>query len=243
MKYILVTGGSRGIGRAICLRLVGMQMPIIINYYSNAEAAEQTKQMIEQEGGHAELLPFNVANKLEVENAIDQWEQRHPDDYIAVLVNNAGVRRDNVMFMMSDDDWHQVINTTLDGFFYLTRRLLKHMMPRKRGGRIINISSLSGLKGMPGQTNYSAAKAALIGATKALAQEVAPRNVTVNAIAPGFVETDMTSDLPQDELKKMVPLGRFGKPEEVAALVSFLASEDAAYITGEVININGGLYT
>lgn len=220
-----------------------MQMPIIINYYSNAEAAEQTKQMIEQEGGHAELLPFNVANKLEVENAIDQWEQRHPDDYIAVLVNNAGVRRDNVMFMMSDDDWHQVINTTLDGFFYLTRRLLKHMMPRKRGGRIINISSLSGLKGMPGQTNYSAAKAALIGATKALAQEVAPRNVTVNAIAPGFVETDMTSDLPQDELKKMVPLGRFGKPEEVAALVSFLASEDAAYITGEVININGGLYT
>lgn len=243
MKYILVTGGSRGIGRAICLRLVGMQMPIIINYYSNAEAAEQTKQMIEQEGGHAELLPFNVADKSEVENAIDQWEQRHPDDYIAVLVNNAGVRRDNVMFMMSDDDWHQVINTTLDGFFYLTRRLLKHMMPRKRGGRIINISSLSGLKGMPGQTNYSAAKAALIGATKALAQEVAPRNVTVNAIAPGFVETDMTSDLPQDELKKMVPLGRFGKPEEVAALVSFLASEDAAYITGEVININGGLYT
>ncbi len=243
MKYILVTGGSRGIGRAICLRLVGMQMPIIINYHSNAEAAEQTKQMIEQEGGQAELLPFNVANKLEVENAIDQWEQCHPDDYIAVLVNNAGVRRDNVMFMMSDDDWHQVINTTLDGFFFLTRRLLKHMMPRKRGGRIINISSLSGLKGMPGQTNYSAAKAALIGATKALAQEVAPRNVTVNAIAPGFVETDMTSDLPQDELKKMVPLGRFGKPEEVAALVSFLASEDAAYITGEVININGGLYT
>lgn len=243
MKYILVTGGSRGIGRAICLRLVGMQMPIIINYHSNAEAAEQTKQMIEQEGGQAELLPFNVADKSEVVNAIDQWEQRHPDDYIAVLVNNAGVRRDNVMFMMSDDDWHQVINTTLDGFFFLTRRLLKHMMPRKRGGRIINISSLSGLKGMPGQTNYSAAKAALIGATKALAQEVAPRNVTVNAIAPGFVETDMTSDLPQDELKKMVPLGRFGKPEEVAALVSFLASEDAAYITGEVININGGLYT
>jgi 3-oxoacyl-[acyl-carrier protein] reductase len=220
-----------------------MQMPIIINYHSNAEAAEQTKQMIEQEGGQAELLPFNVADKSEVVNAIDQWEQRHPDDYIAVLVNNAGVRRDNVMFMMSDDDWHQVINTTLDGFFFLTRRLLKHMMPRKRGGRIINISSLSGLKGMPGQTNYSAAKAALIGATKALAQEVAPRNVTVNAIAPGFVETDMTSDLPQDELKKMVPLGRFGKPEEVAALVSFLASEDAAYITGEVININGGLYT
>lgn len=243
MKYILVTGGSRGIGRAICLKLVGMQMPIIINYQSNSDAAAQTKLMIEQMGGQAELLPFNVSNKLEVESALDHWENDHPDDYISILVNNAGVRRDNVMFMMSDDDWHQVIDTTLNGFFYLTRRLLKHMMPRKRGGRIINIASLSGLKGMPGQTNYSAAKAALIGATKALAQEVAPRNITVNAIAPGFIDTDMTNDLPQDELKKLVPVGRFGKPEEVAALVAFLASDDAAYITGEVININGGLYT
>jgi 3-oxoacyl-[acyl-carrier protein] reductase len=147
------------------------------------------------------------------------------------------------MFMMSDEEWEQVINTTLNGFFYLTRRLLKHMMPRKRGGRIINIASLSGVKGLPGQTNYSAAKAALIGATKALAQEVAPRNITVNAVAPGFIETDMTKDLPEEDLKKMIPVGRFGKPEEVAAIVAFLASDDAAYITGEVININGGLYT
>ena len=243
MKYILVTGGSRGIGKSICVRLSNMGMPIIINYNTNTTAAQETKSIIEMNGGTAELLPFNVSDKDMVEKAIDQWEQNHPDDYISILVNNAGIRRDNVMFMMSDDDWHQVINTTLDGFFYLTRRLLKHMMPRKRGGRIINISSLSGLKGMPGQTNYSAAKAALIGATKALAQEIAPRNVTVNAIAPGFIETDMTNDLPQDELKKMIPLGRFGKSEEVAALVGFLASDDAAYITGEVININGGLYT
>ena len=145
--------------------------------------------------------------------------------------------------MMADDEWQQVLDTTLNGFFYITRRLLKHMMPRKRGGRIINITSLSGVKGLPGQANYSAAKAALIGATKALAQEVAPRNVTVNAVAPGFIATDMTSDLPQDELKKLIPTGRFGKPEEVASLVAFLASEEAAYITGEVININGGLYT
>jgi len=243
MKFVLVTGGSRGIGRAICLKLVSLGMPIVINYNSNTAAANETKDLIEGLGGQAELLPFDVADKAAVEHAISQWEESHPEDYIAVLVNNAGIRRDNVMFMMTDEDWHQVIDTTLDGFFYLTRALLKHMMPRKRGGRIVNVASLSGVKGLPGQTNYSAAKAALIGATKALAQEVAPRNITVNAIAPGFIETDMTKDLPVDELKKQIPVGRFGKPEEVAALVAFLASDDAAYITGEVININGGLYT
>ena len=220
-----------------------MNMPILINYNSNYSAAGETKSLIEELGGKAELLPFDVSNKSEVEKAILNWEESHPDDYISILVNNAGIRRDNVMFMMADEEWHQVINTTLDGFFYLTRCLLKHMMPRKQGGRIINNASLSGVKGFPGQTNYSAAKAALIGATKALAQEVAPRNITVNAIAPGFIETDMTKDLPEEELKKLIPVGRFGKPEEVAALVAFLASDDAAYITGEVININGGLYT
>ncbi|MBQ2210726.1 MAG: 3-oxoacyl-ACP reductase FabG [Prevotella sp.] len=243
MKYILVTGGSRGIGRSICVRLANMGMPVVINYNSNKEAAQETQLLIEQNGGRAELLPFDVSNKQDVDEALDLWEAGHPDDYISVLVNNAGIRRDNVMFMMSDDDWHQVLDTTLDGFFYITRRLLKHMMPRKRGGRIVNVASLSGVKGLPGQTNYSAAKAALIGATKALAQEVAPRNITVNAIAPGFIETDMTKELPVDELKKLIPVGRFGLPDEVAALVAFLASDDAAYITGEVININGGLYT
>lgn len=243
MKYILVTGGSRGIGKSICVKLAKLGLPIIINYNSNILAAEETKKQIENIGGTAELLPFDVANKAEVDKALLNWEDTHPDDYISILVNNAGIRRDNMMFMMSDEDWHDVIKTTLDGFFYITRRLLKHMMPRKRGGRIINVASLSGIKGLPGQTNYSAAKAALIGATKALAQEVASRNITVNAIAPGFIETDMTKDLPEEELKKLIPVGRFGKSEEVAALVSFLASDDAAYITGEVININGGLYT
>ena len=243
MKYILVTGGSRGIGRAICLKLVSLGMPIVINYNSNTQAAEEAKKLVEDAGGQAELLPFNVADKAEVEQAIDQWEQKHPEDYFAVLGNNAGIRRDNVMIMMSDEEGHQVLDTTMNGFFYLTRRLLKHMMPRKRGGRIINMASLSGLKGIQGQTNYSAAKAALIGATKALALEVAARGITVNAVAPGFIETDMTKELPQDELKKMIPVGRFGYPEEVAAVVAFLASDDAAYITGEVININGGLYT
>ena len=147
------------------------------------------------------------------------------------------------MFMMPEEDWHSVISTSLNGFFYVTRQLLPKMLMRKHGGRIINMTSLSGIKGMAGQTNSSAAKAALIGATKALAQEAAARNVTVNAVAPGFIETDMTKDLPQDELKQLVPMKRFGKADEVAALVAFLCSEDAAYITGEVISINGGLYT
>lgn len=243
MKYALVTGGSRGIGRAICIVLSKIGFPVIINYQSNTEAAETTKRLIEEDGGKAELLRFDVSDKVQLESALDDWESTHPDDYISVLVNNAGIRRDNVLFMMSDDEWHNVLDTTLDGFFYITRRLLKHMMPRKRGGRIVNIASLSGLKGLPGQANYSAAKAALIGATKALAQEVAPRGVTVNAVAPGFIETDMTKDLPEDDLKKMIPVGRFGKPDEVAAVVKFLVSPEAAYITGEVININGGLYT
>jgi 3-oxoacyl-[acyl-carrier protein] reductase len=243
MKYALVTGASRGIGRAVVLRLAQSGIPVIINYLNNQAAAAETLNEVTRLGGYAELLPFDASDPTAIDAAIDAWEQAHPEDYISVLVNNAGLRRDNVMFMMPDEDWHKVLDTTLNGFFYTTRRLLKHMMPRKRGGRIINIASLSGIKGMPGQTNYSAAKAALIGATKALAQEVGARQVTVNAIAPGFIETDMTRDLPQDELKQLVPVGRFGKPEEVAALVAFLASDEAAYITGEVININGGLYT
>ena len=243
MKYALVTGGSRGLGRAVCLKLAAQGWPVVINYQSNAEAAEETKRLIEEQGGQAELLRFDVSKKEEVEAALDQWEASHEADYIAVLVNNAGIRRDNVMFMMGDEEWHSVLDTSLNGFFYITRRLLKHMMPRRRGGRIVNMASLSGLKGMAGQTNYSAAKAALIGATKALAQEVAARGVTGNAVAPGFIETDMTKDLPEEELRKTIPMNRFGKPEEVAAVVAFLASEQAGYITGEVIHINGGLYT
>lgn len=243
MKYILVTGGSRGIGRAVCIRLAQMGLPIIINYHSNEAAAKETQQLVEAQGVNAELMPFDVCDEAQVSKALDTWEDAHPDDYISVLVNNAGIRRDGVMFMMSDDDWHDVLRTTLDGFFFLTRRILKHVMPRHHGGRIINIASLSGVKGLPGQANYSAAKAGLIGATKALALETAARNVTVNAVAPGFVETDMTKDLNEDTLKQMIPMKRFAKPEEIAEVVAFLASPGAAYITGEVINVNGGLYT
>lgn len=243
MKYALVTGGSRGIGRAICKEIAKSGVPVVINYQSNQQAAEQVKQEIEEEGGKAELLQFNVACKAEVDAAIDRWESEHPDDYVAYLVNNAGIRKDNVLFMMPEADWHSVIDITLNGFYYVTSRLITNMMMRRHGGRIVNMSSLSGIKGLPGQANYSAAKAAIIGATKSLAQEVASRNVTVNAVAPGFIETDMTKDLSQDDLKKMIPMNRFGKPEEVAALVKFLLSDAAAYITGEVISINGGLYT
>lgn len=242
MKYALVTGGSRGIGRAICVKLAAMGHPVIINYQSNKEAAEETKQLIETAGGTAELMPFNVTNSEEVDAAIEGWQAAHPEDYIGILVNNAGIRKDTLMVFMQNDDWQSVINTTLNGFFYTTRRLIKGMLS-KRDGRIINMASLSGLKGQGGQTNYSAAKAALIGATKALAQEIGSRKITVNAVAPGFISTDMTKDFNEADFKKMIPAGRFGKPEEVAALVGFLASDDAAYINGEVISINGGLYT
>lgn len=242
MKYALITGASRGLGKAVALRLAKDGFAVIINYQSNKEAAEDTLSQVQELGGFGELMPFDVSDPKAIEAALEAWQAAHPDDYISVLVNNAGIRKDNLMIFMQDEEWNKVLDTTLNGFFYITRRLLKEMMMH-RNGRVINMASLSGIKGLPGQANYSAAKAALIGATKALAQEVAARKVTVNAIAPGFIATDMTKELNEDELKKLIPMGRFGKPEEVASLVSFLASDEAAYITGQAISINGGLYT
>lgn len=242
MKYALITGASRGLGKAVALRLAKDGYAVLINYQLNKEAAEDTLKQVQEAGGSGELLPFDVSDAKAIEKALESWQNAHPEEYISVLVNNAGIRQDNLMVFMQDDQWNRVLDTTLNGFFHITRRLLKDMMTH-RNGRIINMASLSGIKGLPGQTNYSAAKAALIGATKALAQEVAARKVTVNAIAPGFIATDMTKELNEAELKKLIPLGRFGKPEEVAALASFLASDESAYITGQVISINGGLYT
>ncbi len=242
MQYALVTGGSRGIGRAVCLKLAEMGYTVLINYNTNTAAAEQTKSLIEAAGGKAELMAFDVADGEAADSVLTAWQENHPDDYIGVLVNNAGIRRDNTLVFMQNEEWHSVMDTTMNGFFYITRRVIKDMLI-KRWGRVINIASLSGIKGTAGQTNYSAAKAALIGASKALALEAAPRKVTVNVVAPGFIDSDMTKDLPKDELKKLVPMGRFGSADEVADLVAFLASDKAAYITGEVISINGGIYT
>ena len=240
MKYALVTGGSRGIGKAICLKLAEMGYSVLVNYQSNKAAAEETKLLIETNGGTAELLHFDVAHGAAVEKILSDWQTAHPDDYVAVLVNNAGIRKDNLMFWMSDEEWHSVLDTSLNGTFYTTRVLVKYMMTKKFG-RIINIVSVSGVNGMAGQTNYASAKAGVIGMTKALALETAKKRVTVNAVAPGFIETDMIKDLNQEELKKIVPANRFGKAEEVADLVGFLASENAGYITGQVISISGGL--
>jgi len=256
-KYALVTGGSRGIGRAICVRLAQEGYQVVINYASNEAEAKKTLEMVNGQSSarpkdacyqrdarmvNGELLPFDVSDAEQTKAALSDWLQRHPDDYIEVVVNNAGIRRDNVMALMPEDDWHRVVDITLSGFFNVTQPLLPAMQLHKFG-RIINMASVSGLKGLPGQTNYSAAKGGIIAATKALAQEVARRGITVNAVAPGFIKTDMTEGLDEAALKKMIPANRFGTPEEVADLVAFLVSPNAGYITGNVVSINGGLYT
>jgi 3-oxoacyl-[acyl-carrier protein] reductase len=242
MKAALITGASRGLGRAIAIQLSNdLGLHILINYSSNETAAQETLETIEKNGGTAELLQFDVKNNEEVKDKVNSWMENNPNSNIEVLVNNAGITRDNLFPWVSEKDWDDVINTSVKGMYNCTQAVISKML-RNRSGRIINIASLSGLKGVPGQTNYSAAKGAMIAATKALSQEIAKRNITVNAIAPGFIISDMTSDLNEAELKKMVPANRFGKAEEVAYLASFLASEKAAYITGEVININGGIY-
>jgi 3-oxoacyl-[acyl-carrier protein] reductase len=239
-RYALVTGASRGIGRAIALKLAEMDYHVIVNYKSNVKEARNTLDRIVATGGVGELLRFDIENRDEVTTVLNGWIEQHEDDYIEILVNNAGIRRDNLLFWMTDEEWNGVINTSLNGTFYVTRILVKYMLNRKFG-RIINIVSMSGLTGIAGQVNYSAAKAGLIGLTKALALESAKKKVTVNAIAPGFIETDMTRDLNQKELKKLIPVNRFGKAEEVAELAGFLASDKASYITGQVISVSGGL--
>ncbi len=242
MKYALVTGGSRGIGRAVCVKLSRMGYHLLINYVSNADQANKTLELVRQEGQDGELLRFDVSDGRQTREALEAWLEAHPDDQVEVLVNNAGIRRDNIMALMPEEDWDRVLDITLKGFYHTTQALLPAMI-RQKYGRIINMASVSGLKGLPGQCNYSAAKGGLITATKALAQEVARKRITVNAVAPGFIQTDMVEGLDEAALARTIPANRFGTPEEVAELVGFLASPMAGYITGDVISINGGLYT
>lgn len=241
IKYALVTGGSRGIGRAVCIKLAEMGYYVVINYLSNDSAAGQTLEAVREAGSDGELLKFDVSDREDSLSALSSWMENHPDAFIEVLVNNAGIRRDNLLVWMEPDDWESVLRTGLDSFYNVTRPLIKPMLLKKRG-RIISIASLSGLKGLPGQCNYSAAKGGIVAATKALAAEVGRKGVCVNAVAPGFIHTDMVEGLDESALKSNIPLNRFGEASEVAALVGFLVSDDASYITGQCISINGGLY-
>ncbi len=243
MKCAIITGGSRGIGRAICEKLA-LETPyhILINYQSNLEAALMTLEMVKSHGKTGEILQFDVANHSETVAVLSKWQEENPDSIVEVIINNAGITRDGLFMWMNAKDWNDVINTTLNGFYNVTNFFIQKML-RNKYGRIVNVASVSGVKGTAGQVNYSSAKGALVAATKALAQEVAKRKITVNAVAPGFIKSDMTSNLDETELIKLIPAGRFGEAEEVADLVSFLVSKKSSYITGEVININGGIYS
>jgi 3-oxoacyl-[acyl-carrier protein] reductase len=234
----LVTGASRGIGAAIAVRLAQAGYDIWLNYRSNHEAAQEVADQITTLGRQCALVPFDVSDDAaSAETLGPLLKEQIP----YILVNNSGINRDGLLFWMPRENWRDVLNTSLDGFYHVTSRVVGLMMQKKRG-RIINIVSTSGQTGMPGQVNYSAAKAGLIGATRALAKEVARSGVLVNAVSPGFIDTDMTKRLPKAEILKMVPLRRFGSVAEVAGAVAFLCSDEASYITGHVLNVNGGVH-
>ena len=242
IKCALVTGASRGIGKAICITLAEMGYHILINYQSNDAEALKTLELVKEKGIGGELLKFDVSKQDQVNAVLGAWIEANRENELQVLVNNAGIRKDNLMMWMSDAEWHSVMDIAVNGFFYVTRLVIKNMLVKKYG-RVINIVSLSGLKGLPGQTNYSASKAAVIGATKALSQEVGRRGITVNAVAPGFIKTDMTQDLNEKDFKSLIPMNRFGEVQEVADVVGWLASSKSSYVTGQVISVNGGLYS
>ena len=239
-RYALVTGASRGMGRAIAIELAKDGCSILLNYKSNHAAAQEAKRLIEEVGGEAELMPFDVSQPDAVNAALDAWFAAHPEDYIDVLVNNAGIVDDEIMLMMEPEQWHRVIDVNLNGFFYCTRRIIEGMVENHHG-RVINIASIAGQIGFSGPAHYAAAKAALIGATHSLAVELAPKHITVNAVAPGFISTDMTMQgIEKGEYLRLdIPMRRLGTPEEVAYLVSFLCGHRADYISGQVIGING----
>ena len=238
MKYALVTGGSRGIGRAVCVKLAQMGYCVVVNYVSNDAEAQKTLELIEQAGSQGELLKFDVSKDGETVVAIEAWQEAHKGEFIEVLVNNAGIRKDNLLLWMEQEDWDKVLGIGLHGFYNVTRPLVKAMSVKKRG-RIINMASVSGLKGLPGQCNYSASKAGLIGLTKSVAKELAPKGIRCNAVAPGFISTDMTGNQTDNPLLNMIPLGRMGETEDVADAVAYLVT--AKYVTGEVLRVDGGI--
>ncbi|MDD9302663.1 MAG: 3-oxoacyl-ACP reductase FabG [Desulfobacter sp.] len=237
-KIALVTGASRGIGRAIAKTLAQTNCFVYINYNSSKTEAQTTLEQVRKAGSDGALIPFDVTDQNAVQAQLKTIFKEKGQ--IDVLVNNAGIRDDKLMVMMKNESWQRVMDTNLTGFFNVTKLVVKKMLS-KRWGRVINIASASGQVGHPGQVNYSASKAGLIGATMALAKEVASRNITVNAVAPGFIETEMVQGLPLEQIAKDVPAGRLGKPQEVAAAVSFLSSHEAGYITGQILGVNGGV--
>lgn len=241
-KIALVTGGSRGIGQEICIRLAAMGANVGINYVSNSAAAEQTLAAVEKNGGKGFLTCFDVSDSEAVAQAVKDITEAHGP--VEILINNAGITRDGLMARMKDKDWDSVLNTNLKGAFTCSKAVMKGMM-KKRWGRIVNITSVIGFLGNAGQVNYAAAKAGLVGLTKSMAREFASRNITVNCVAPGYIVTDMTSDLAediQDAIKAQVPLGTLGQPEDVAAAVAYLASPESGYVTGQTLHVNGGMY-
>lgn len=238
-KRVLVTGSSRGIGKAIALRLASQGYDIAVHYHSNLAAAEATSSEIAALGVKVSLLKFDVADRAAVRAAIEADIEANGAYYGVVL--NAGINRDTAFPAMTDDEWDSVIHTNLDGFYNVVQPTVMPMIQSRKGGRIITLASVSGIAGNRGQVNYSASKAGLIGATKALSLELAKRRITVNCIAPGLIETDMVSEFPSEMVDQLVPMRRMGKPEEIAALAGFLMSDDAAYITRQVISVNGGM--
>jgi len=242
-KVALITGGSRGIGKAIAKRLASDGATIVINYTQNEDAANQTKKEIEESGGEVFTSKFDVSDfdtvHAEIDKIIEKFGGLH------ILVNNAGITKDTLLMRMKEEDWDNVISINLKGIFNCTKAVTRNMF-KQREGRIINLTSVVGEMGNSGQSNYAASKAGIIGFTKACAREMASRGITVNAVSPGFIKTDITDELPEDIRKdyiSRIPLNRFGTPEDIAGAVSFLASDDATYITGEVFRINGGIYT
>lgn len=240
LRQILVTGSSRGIGKAVALRLAQSGYDIVLHCNKNISKAEEVQNEIISLGRNARILQFDISNRQECNEVLSSDIEKNGIYYGIVL--NAGIAKDNVFPAMEDDEWDSVLNTNLGGFYNVLKPLVMQMISERVKGRIITMSSISGLCGNRGQVNYSASKAGIIGATKALSLELAKRGITVNCIAPGVIETDMISEIPMEEVKRMIPMKRFGKPEEVASLVNYLMSEEAAYITGQVISVNGGLY-